>query len=62
MSQFQVIGTNSAALFTLKLHRGDGMFLLAVNWKKGEPPNDFVGFAIECSTVCLCRSGDLETF
>jgi phosphatidylserine/phosphatidylglycerophosphate/cardiolipin synthase-like enzyme len=45
--QFQVSGTNAAALFTLKVHRGDGMALLAMNWKKGTPPNDFVGFAIE---------------
>src|SRR5215831_5148353 len=45
--EFQVSGTNAAALFTLKLHRGDGMLLIAMNWKKGKPPNDFVGFAIE---------------
>lgn len=44
---FQVSGQNSAALFTLKLHRGDGMTLVAMNWKKGRPPKDFVGFAIE---------------
>src|SRR5262245_10481838 len=47
MSEFQVSGTNSAALFTLKLHRGEGMCLLAMNWKKGKPPKEFVGFAIE---------------
>jgi phosphatidylserine/phosphatidylglycerophosphate/cardiolipin synthase-like enzyme len=47
MSEFQVSGTNSEALFTLKLHRGDGMCLVAMNWKKGKPPKDFVGFAIE---------------
>ena len=46
-SDFQVTGTNTQALFTLKLHRGDGMCLLAMNWKKGQPPKDFVGFAIE---------------
>jgi phosphatidylserine/phosphatidylglycerophosphate/cardiolipin synthase-like enzyme len=46
-SDFQITGTNAAALFTLKIHRGDGMALLAMNWKKGPPPNDFVGFAIE---------------
>jgi len=46
-SDFQVNGTNTAALFTLKIHRGDGMALLAMNWKKGQPPRDFVGFAIE---------------
>ncbi|MBI2293898.1 MAG: phospholipase [Betaproteobacteria bacterium] len=45
--EFQVSGTNKAALFTLKLHRGDGMTLVAMNWKKGKPPKDFVGFAIE---------------
>lgn len=44
---FQVSGTNKAALFTLKLHRGDGMCLVAMNWKNGKPPADFVGFAIE---------------
>lgn len=45
--EFQVIGKNAAALFTLKVHRGDGMALLAMNWKKGKPPKDLVGFAIE---------------
>jgi phosphatidylserine/phosphatidylglycerophosphate/cardiolipin synthase-like enzyme len=44
---FQVEGGNAAALFTLKLHRGDGMTLVAMNWKNGRPPRDFVGFAIE---------------
>jgi hypothetical protein len=44
---FQITGTNSAALFTLKLHRGEGMVLLAMNWKVGTPSKDFVGFAIE---------------
>lgn len=45
--EVQVSGTNKLALFTLKLHRGDGMALVAMNWKKGKPPKDFVGFAIE---------------
>jgi phosphatidylserine/phosphatidylglycerophosphate/cardiolipin synthase-like enzyme len=44
---FQVSGKNKQALFTLKVHRGDGMSLLAMNWKKGKPPKDFAGFAIE---------------
>ncbi len=44
---FQVEGQNASALFTLKLHRGDGMALLAMNWKDGTPPDNFVGFAIE---------------
>jgi phosphatidylserine/phosphatidylglycerophosphate/cardiolipin synthase-like enzyme len=46
-AEFQVSGHNVAALFTLKLHRGDGMSLLAMDWKVGKPPQDFVGFAIE---------------
>jgi hypothetical protein len=45
--EFQITGTNANALFTLKLHRGDGMTLVAMNWKRGMPPEDFVGFAIE---------------
>ncbi|HEY6899573.1 MAG TPA: phospholipase D-like domain-containing protein [Puia sp.] len=40
-------GSNPNALFTLKIHRGEGMALLAMNWKNGRPSNDFVGFAIE---------------
>jgi len=47
MSAFQVEGNNPNALFTLKIHRGDGMALLAMNWKAEKPPLDFVGFAIE---------------
>ena len=46
-TDYAVTGSNSNALFTLKLHRGDGMTLLAMNWKEGKPGNDFVGFAIE---------------
>ncbi|MET0787224.1 MAG: phospholipase D-like domain-containing protein [Paenisporosarcina sp.] len=45
--EFQVSGHNAAARFTLKLHRGDGMTLIAMDWKVGKPPQDFVGFAIE---------------
>jgi phosphatidylserine/phosphatidylglycerophosphate/cardiolipin synthase-like enzyme len=45
--EFQVSGKNKEALFTLKIHRGDGMALIAMNWKEGKPPKDFVGFAIE---------------
>ncbi len=47
MEEFQVVATNESALFTLKVHRGDGMALLAMNWATGTPPQDFVGFAIE---------------
>lgn len=46
-NDFEVIGTNDSAPFSLKLHRGDGMLLLAMNWKSRPPPDDFVGFAIE---------------
>lgn len=46
-AEFQVKGTNKSAPFTLTIHRGDGMALLAMNWRKGTPPPDFVGFAIE---------------
>ena len=46
-NKFQVTGGNSKAPFTLKLHRGDGMVLLAMNWRKGMPPRNFVGFSIE---------------
>src|SRR5215208_990400 len=42
-----VKGTVTSAPFTLKIHRGEGMVLLAMNWKDGKPPKDFVGFAIE---------------
>lgn len=44
---YQVEGNVAEALFTLKIHRGEGMALLAMNWKNGEPPDDFVGFSIE---------------
>ncbi|MGC1331542.1 MAG: phospholipase, partial [Pseudomonas sp.] len=44
---FQVSGTHDSALFSLKLHRSEGMLLLAMNWKNSPPPADFVGFGIE---------------
>ncbi len=44
---YQVVGTNKNALFTLKIHRGEGMALLAMNWKTEKPPLDFVGFSVE---------------
>ncbi|MNF66238.1 hypothetical protein D3C85_311020 [compost metagenome] len=46
-SGYQETGTNEMALFTLKVHRGDGMALLGMNWKNGKPTPDFVGFSIE---------------
>lgn len=42
-----ITGQNAAAVFTLKVYRGEGMVLLAMNWKQGTPPLNFVGFAIE---------------
>ena len=33
---FIVTGSNAAALFTLKVYRGESMVLLAMNWKDGE--------------------------
>jgi len=46
---FIVRGTNAAAPFTLTVYRGEGMCLLAMNWKNGTPPVNFVGFGIEYS-------------
>jgi phosphatidylserine/phosphatidylglycerophosphate/cardiolipin synthase-like enzyme len=47
MSDYAVYGTNKSAPFTLKVYRGDGMALLAMNWRAPRPPDDFVGFGIE---------------
>ncbi|KAI0129143.1 hypothetical protein BJ170DRAFT_624174 [Xylariales sp. AK1849] len=44
---FVVHGDNDKALFTLAAYRGEGMCLLAMNWKQDTPPNDLAGFAIE---------------
>ncbi|MEO5932534.1 MAG: phospholipase D-like domain-containing protein [Duganella sp.] len=44
-----VVGKNAKAPFTLKIHRGESMVLVAMNWRDGQPPMDFVGFAIEYS-------------
>jgi hypothetical protein len=46
-NDFQVQGKNAAAPFTLTVYRGDGMALLAMNWRSGKPPKEFVGFGIE---------------
>ncbi len=43
---FQVTGHNEDAKFKLTIHRGEGMALIAMNWK-GRPPSDLVGFGIE---------------
>ena len=44
---FEVTGDNTSALFNLKIYRGEGMALIAMNWKKGPPPKEFAGFSIE---------------
>jgi phosphatidylserine/phosphatidylglycerophosphate/cardiolipin synthase-like enzyme len=45
---YQATGGNAKAPFTLKVHRGEGVALLAMDWRDGkEPPLDFVGFGIE---------------
>ena len=45
---YRIEGTNAAADFTLTAHRGDGMVMLAMNWRVGEPPDNFVGWQIHC--------------
>ncbi len=45
--EFEVLGANASAAFSLKVHRGDGMALLGMDWLDPEPPANFVGFAIE---------------
>jgi phosphatidylserine/phosphatidylglycerophosphate/cardiolipin synthase-like enzyme len=47
--EFEAIGDSSSAPFTLKVRRGEGTALLSMDWKGDKPPpDDFVGFAIEC--------------
>ena len=46
-NDYQKTGKNKDALFSLTAYRGEGMLLLAMNWKNGKPPMDFVGFSIE---------------
>ncbi|MER9947184.1 phospholipase D-like domain-containing protein [Mesorhizobium sp. M0047] len=46
-NDFQAIGGNANAAFTLKIHRGERMALVAMNWRNGKPPTNFVGFAIQ---------------
>lgn len=45
-SPFVSVGSNAQAPFTLKLHRGESMVLLAMNWRTGQPPKNFVGWYI----------------
>src|SRR5262245_45731201 len=46
-AEHKIRAKNANALFSLTIHRGEGMCLLAMDWKNGEPPQDFGGFAIE---------------
>lgn len=45
--EFLVKGQNEQAPFTFAAYRGEGMVMLAMNWKEGTPPDDFVGWVIE---------------
>lgn len=45
--EFIVKGENDKAPFTFAAYRGEGMCMLAMNWKNTTPPDDFVGFVIE---------------
>ena len=58
--EFQISGRNASAPFTLKLHRGDGMVLIAMNWRNGPPPSDFVGFGIQYRPPDSDRFFDLK--
>ena len=46
-ADFEATGDNGKAPFTLRLRRGEGMALVSMDWREGEPPDDFVGFEIE---------------
>ncbi len=42
----RVRGGSKSAPFSLAIHRSEGMALLAMNWRRRRPPEDFVGFGI----------------
>jgi phosphatidylserine/phosphatidylglycerophosphate/cardiolipin synthase-like enzyme len=46
-AEFEATGENEKAPFSLRLRRGEGMALVSMDWRDGEPPEDFVGFEIE---------------
>jgi hypothetical protein len=58
--KYQVTGRNASAPFRLKLHRGDGMVLIAMDWRTGRPPDDFVGFGIQYREPDSDRFFDLK--
>lgn len=47
LNSLSISADNPKALFSLKVYRGEGMALLAMNFKEETPSIDFVGFAIE---------------
>lgn len=47
-SYHQVVGANSDAPFTLKVHRGEGVALVGMKGRDESPRRDFVGVAFEC--------------
>jgi hypothetical protein len=49
-SPYQAEGANAQAPFTLKVHRGESMVLIAMNWRSGKPPAAFVGWFISCKS------------
>lgn len=46
-NNWSVAGDSDESEITLTIHRGECMVLLAMNWRNGQPPANFVGFAIE---------------
>jgi len=47
LGSHRVKGSDAAAEFVLTVHRGEGAALLAMDWRGGTPPHNFVDFAIE---------------
>jgi hypothetical protein len=59
-NSYQATGTNSKAPFTFKIHRGDGMVLLAMNWRTGKPPDVAkVRMALTCIVNETYRTSDV---
>lgn len=52
--EFQVVGKNGAAPFSLKVHRGDGMALLAMNWRNGQL---FARCRVDPTSVAVAADG-----
>jgi hypothetical protein len=56
-TSYQVVGANSDAPFSRKTHSWEDLALLGVNWHGGNPPRDFLGFAIEYREPAAAVSG-----